>query len=85
MSLLKFGIILAITGVVLTALAFGLAGILVLLGLLADSPYLIAKVEETAAVLWFTMLYGGPSVAILGVIIAIVGWWRRRKQKGPTP
>ena len=43
-----------------------------------------STLTETLDVAFLVVFRVGPGVAILGVVIAIIGWWQRRKQKGPA-
>jgi uncharacterized membrane protein len=84
MSLPKFGIILAIFGLVLMVAAIATIGALLPTKFYAGPQNQHSTLAETLGVAFLVVFRIGPGVAILGVVIAIIGWWQRRKQKGPA-
>jgi hypothetical protein len=81
-SLTKFGCLFFALGTLLAMASFALGVGLFPVLLFADSPSMQSAMEETYSVLYILSRVG-PAFALLGAVLAIIGWWRRRR-KGPA-
>jgi hypothetical protein len=82
MSLTKLGGILVIVGGMLMVGGYvGFVVVFLPFGLFADSPQMQSTVSEILNVLGFASFRAGPSLIILGIALAIIGWLRQRQKR----